>query len=141
MTADHYVYRLYDANDRLLYVGCTSQLQHRMTSHARLQAWWPDVARLESEGPYSRAEGLRREQNAIWYGRPLYNVQHNRRPLSESAPYSEVAAVAERTGIPATHIRRAMAEGHLPLESVSSADIQRWFDTLPTTPARERAAL
>ena len=38
------VYRLYDAERNLLYVGMTSNLKRRLQHHSSQREWWPDVA-------------------------------------------------------------------------------------------------
>ncbi len=41
------VYRLYDANDALLYVGSAYDFDVRFKSHAQRKRWWPQVARKD----------------------------------------------------------------------------------------------
>lgn len=35
----HFVYRIYDRDGALLYIGATSNLDQRMSAHARTKAW------------------------------------------------------------------------------------------------------
>ncbi|MFD3762092.1 GIY-YIG nuclease family protein [Streptomyces sp. NPDC058622] len=39
-TAPTAVYRLYDAEERLLYVGITMNVKQRFADHQRLKFWW-----------------------------------------------------------------------------------------------------
>jgi DNA-binding XRE family transcriptional regulator len=53
------VYRLYDAADTLLYVGCTKELGARLAAHAYDKVWWPEVVRVEEacfEDPVTAAD-------------------------------------------------------------------------------------
>lgn len=66
------VYRLFDVDDQLLYVGVTENLRQRWTAHAA-KPWWPQVAR-QFVTPYeSRSKALADELRAIRTERPLYN--------------------------------------------------------------------
>ena len=67
------VYRFYDAEDRLLYVGVTSSLGVRFGAHSR-RDWWSDVARNTVEWYDTRAEALAVEMRAIDTEAPLHNV-------------------------------------------------------------------
>lgn len=40
------VYRIFNADDELLYVGVTKNIAARMKQHQRSQAWWPSVASI-----------------------------------------------------------------------------------------------
>lgn len=42
------VYRMYDADERLLYVGCSVQWPIRMGQHQD-KPWWQEVARVDLE--------------------------------------------------------------------------------------------
>lgn len=79
----HYVYRCYDADGRLLYIGCTQDLAARMAIHecdsdnpasAELVK---RIAVLEYEEYPDRTSGLEAERNAIRDEAPLLNTHHN----------------------------------------------------------------
>lgn len=70
---DTYVYRYYDAQDRLLYVGSTRNLDNRARTHAKGSVWHADSVRREVEGPYGRQRALGLEQLAIMREKPLWN--------------------------------------------------------------------
>lgn len=74
MTAHpHVVYRVYDAADRLLYVGRTSNLRKRLIQHKRTAAWFPFHARVE-QTPYPGFVGAAlAEIKAIRDEHPLFN--------------------------------------------------------------------
>ena len=83
MSAPHYVYRCYDAEDRLLYIGCTENLEQRM----RVHDWdTPNRAsfelmrrmvRCEYEEHPDRESDLRAEREAIMAEAPMLNTHHN----------------------------------------------------------------
>lgn len=71
------LYRLYDANDQLLYVGVSSRPPIRMAQHAADKSWWGEVATQELEWLDDRETALDAEREAIRSERPRYNHQSN----------------------------------------------------------------
>jgi DNA-binding GntR family transcriptional regulator/predicted GIY-YIG superfamily endonuclease len=71
------LYRLYDADDKLLYVGITGDVKARMKQHAADKHWWGDVAIDRVEWLDSREIALEAEREAIRAERPRYNHQSN----------------------------------------------------------------
>jgi predicted GIY-YIG superfamily endonuclease len=78
----HFVYRCFDAHDRLLYIGCTSNVRKRIAEHRRGEraaSRWLAVfmVRHEIAGPYPGRDAARAvEAEAINFNQPLFNLQH-----------------------------------------------------------------
>ncbi|MEV0831511.1 MULTISPECIES: GIY-YIG nuclease family protein [Streptosporangiaceae] len=70
------LYRFYDEDDRLLYIGITENITARWGSHATKKAWWPEVARKDVEWFDTRALALAAETRAIITERPVHNIVH-----------------------------------------------------------------
>ena len=70
------LYRLFDENDRLLYVGITWNVRDRFYAHKADKVWWDDVARHELEEYPDRDSVLEAERVAIKTEFPIYNVLH-----------------------------------------------------------------
>lgn len=69
------VYRVYDADDRLIYVGATINLEQRMAHH-RTQSWWHGIAYRVSDEPHETiASALASERVAIANERPAFNLK------------------------------------------------------------------
>jgi len=68
----HYVYITYRA-DEILYVGCTWNPPQRLASHARSSEWFELMDRVDVFGPFSKAEALELERDAIWTLQPTFN--------------------------------------------------------------------
>ena len=68
------VYRLFDADGVLLYVGISGNPGRRFNEHSGDKAWWPQVARAEMEHFAEREEAEYEERIAIQYERPVHNV-------------------------------------------------------------------
>lgn len=77
MSALTTVYRCYDAEGELLYVGCTGKLRARLWQHAKGKPWWADVIAVDLEDYADRADALEAEAAAIGAEAPLHNVTHN----------------------------------------------------------------
>jgi predicted GIY-YIG superfamily endonuclease len=71
------LYRLYDAEDHLLYVGISQNFAQRWSQHAGLKPWWADVTKTTVEHFPTRAAALAAEREAIKSEGPIYNVVHN----------------------------------------------------------------
>ena len=82
---EHFLYRCYDADGRLLYIGCTQDVEARMAVH---HSSWQNPAsaylnmhmdRHEVEGPFvGRIAGRKAEREAIAAEAPMLNLHHNK---------------------------------------------------------------
>jgi predicted GIY-YIG superfamily endonuclease len=72
------LYRFFDADETLLYVGISLNAAKRASQHRKDKPWWPDVATMTVERHDTREAALEAEAEAIRSERPLHNVQHNR---------------------------------------------------------------
>jgi predicted GIY-YIG superfamily endonuclease len=71
------LYRLYDKDGDLLYIGITSDVVARMAGHRGDKSWWNEVADKKFEYFKTRAELEAVERLAIIREKPLYNVIHH----------------------------------------------------------------
>ncbi|MFF1779853.1 GntR family transcriptional regulator [Streptomyces virginiae] len=67
------VYRLYDAEERLLYVGIIMDLEQRFADHRRQKFWWHLVDRQDVRWYDSRPEAEAVEAEAIRTENPLHD--------------------------------------------------------------------
>ena len=72
------LYRFFDADDRLLYVGIAGTATRRWEQHAKEKGWWDSVARVTVENHPNRAAAENAERIAIQAELPIHNVVHNR---------------------------------------------------------------
>lgn len=105
------LYRLYDADSGLLYIGISYQPDKRFEEHATNRSWWHLVTRKEVAWLASREAALLAEAAATETEKPAYdgaarikNPQLPRRDYDDSAD----RASAER------QIRAAVADGSMP---------------------------
>lgn len=72
-----FVYRLYDADSRLLYIGSAKCRLSRFQGHRNTSPWWPEVARKELTDQPDIETARRAEAAAIKAERPVHNKRHN----------------------------------------------------------------
>lgn len=74
----HFVYRAYDADDALLYIGCTKNLKDRLAEHRRIAPWFSQMERVSLIGPFvgrdARGRALACERRLIAEHRPPFNA-------------------------------------------------------------------
>lgn len=69
------VYRLYDANDRLLYVGCSYNFAQRIDQHCHYQDWGRQVASATCVHFDSKDDALAVELEAQKTEHPIHNAR------------------------------------------------------------------
>lgn len=73
------VYRVFDAADRLIYIGSTVDLTKRMANH-RSSSWWSALtARTETEAHPTISDARLAEAEAIRRDHPAFNHEHTGR--------------------------------------------------------------
>lgn len=72
------VYRAFDKNGELLYIGSTKSLPNRLSAHRTSTWWWPVVKRIEHHDFPTLEAARDAERVAIRAEHPKMNVQHNR---------------------------------------------------------------
>ncbi len=71
------LYRHFDADGCLLYVGISATPFKRTADHARCADWFSSIARIEIEHHATRADALAAERSAIILECPRHNKMHN----------------------------------------------------------------
>jgi len=72
----HTLYRHYDKDDNILYIGITHNLRHRTRMHRKQRTWWfNEVSRTETEEFEDKASALEAEQKAIRDLEPPHNAE------------------------------------------------------------------
>lgn len=71
------LYRWFDAEGRLLYVGISVSAAERAAQHRAHKSWWAEVANMTVEHFSCRAEAQERERLAITGEKPTHNINYN----------------------------------------------------------------
>lgn len=71
------VYKLYDADDVLLYVGYSQSVAHRLSQHEKNKEWWARVARISISRYETALDARGIEKHTIALLCPLFNKHFN----------------------------------------------------------------
>lgn len=108
MSTPHYVYRMYDEDSQLLYVGISKTLATRLTQHHRDKPWSHEIASVVGKRYSSRDAARAAEIEAIRTENPRYNIQDRPKGVDwgeraadiwgqmDATERSEAVAVCER---------------------------------------------
>jgi predicted GIY-YIG superfamily endonuclease len=92
------LYRLYDADDELLYVGITWNPKSRWESHATYKSWWHKVARKTVEWHEDRRTAIAAEARITAAEKPRYDDSARRSqgtPRRNAPDHEGIQKVAE----------------------------------------------
>lgn len=71
------LYRHFDIDGKLLYVGISYDVEKRTKQHENLAEWFGEIAEIKTEYFNTRKEAQAAEKEAIKTERPLHNVAHS----------------------------------------------------------------
>lgn len=114
------VYRWYDADDQMLYVGVSNNPAARADQHSREKPWWSQVARCEVVWFSSRPEALVAERAAIQTEMPTLNYVGTPRQSEAQRRQGSMRQVAVR--LPVSLITR--------LDAIAAAERRDRSDVL-----------
>ena len=89
------LYRFFDKNDVLLYVGISINAYNRAKQHQADKEWWPDVTQITLEKHPDRQSVELREKQVIAAESPLYNHCFNK-PKPSIPSWDELAELANQ---------------------------------------------
>lgn len=88
------LYRHFDSDGRLLYVGISLSAVSRLRQHATSSHWFKEIARVEIEKLPSREAALNAERHAIHNEKPIHNLM---RPGVAAVKEAEAAHNSEES--------------------------------------------
>lgn len=120
------LYRFFDADDVLLYIGTTDNITQRWRAHRTRTTWWDQVAREAVEWFDNRTAAEAAEKAAIAAEEPLHNIHHGR---AKPRAYESRTAFWEYARSNATcHGSAAIAKR---MGGVTPSEVNRWFSQAP----------
>lgn len=72
------LYRHFDKDDILLYVGISLSTVNRLSQHREVSPWFDQITRVTIEHYQSRQEALAMERQAIKNEKPKFNLRNNK---------------------------------------------------------------
>ena len=82
-----YLYRIFDSDNNLLYIGMTNDPAYRFQQHQDRSIWWTYADRHTIEEFPTRQQAFRRETKAIQAERPIFNKVASRRDHTDAVRY------------------------------------------------------
>lgn len=71
------LYRHFDSDGKLLYVGIAFRWDHRTKQHAKYSEWYKNISVLKIEHFATREQAIVAEVTAIKTEKPQFNISHN----------------------------------------------------------------
>jgi predicted GIY-YIG superfamily endonuclease len=112
------VYRFYDAEDRLLYVGIAVDVVTRWSWHQRHSPWWPLVERSTVQWRDDRTFAEDEEREAVRSEGAVHNVQgHGKTPRqtfrADEALWAEFGEAVARAGSDRSAVLRQLVRWYV----------------------------
>jgi DNA-binding transcriptional regulator YiaG len=119
------LYRHFDTDGRLLYVGISLSAVARLSAHFRDAVWCDQIARVEIESFASRAEAEVAEVEAIRLEKPRYNIRHR---VQQSAPPEELPSTPEEVKAARSSLGLTLAQlaAVMGVRIMTVSDWERW---------------
>jgi hypothetical protein len=124
----HYLYRHFNADNELLYVGIAISPIARTKWHRSLSPWYPQIRTIKIDVLPDRDTALAAERAAILAEVPKYNIHHMPRAPRNQMSRQEAAVLANKA---AAAKKRAETMEKLP------PAVPLWRDTKPDRPTTE----
>jgi len=70
----HQLYRHFDSEDNLLYIGISINAVNRLSGHQKISSWYKNIAQMKIENYPTRQELEESEIKAIQDENPLHNI-------------------------------------------------------------------
>lgn len=118
---EHFVYRAFDAAGRLLYVGCTMNLDRRHQEHKYGSQWYAAMTSVKLSGPYNYTTARRLEKEAINTEGPLQNGQEPGNMAARRARSKTFARVMNAALEQGMDLNAAAAAARIAVDSEVSA--------------------
>ena len=106
MKRDTFVYRAYNADGELLYIGITNAPDRRRREHRSDAIWEQEIHRVRMSGPYPRPVAAEIERRGLAVEEPLHGDTPARRSARGRATASD-----------RRHLRALIEEGMEPLSA------------------------
>lgn len=116
----HALYRFYDTDGNLLYVGITLNPAHRWKQHAHDKPWWHQIATISVQTYPNREAVLEAERAAIIAERPRHNIVHNRGTATDPRPVPQLDRMAPFQ--PGDWVALGLRDGRCPVGEIAALD-------------------
>lgn len=122
----HFVYRFFDGDGHVLYVGCTKDIVRRLKSHRQdNRHFFHRIARITQQGPFPQLRALQLEKRLIEELRPVFGSTPERRQrLAEKKNWITARSRELCGGRPP---RQVPVQEYLRLTEIARSEAERLF--------------
>jgi len=92
------LYRYFDAEQRLLYVGISFSALNRAIQHKSSAKWWSEQRTMTRETHPTRSAAEEAERRAIATEKPIHNIVHNGQGVKSAPPKEPPPALSGLVG-------------------------------------------
>jgi predicted GIY-YIG superfamily endonuclease len=85
-----FLYRLWNSNDELLYVGISKSAVRRLEQHLSDKPWADQIVKQTAQAYESRDAAIEAEREAIKKEKPRHNILHNKTPEADLLERSQL---------------------------------------------------
>lgn len=93
------LYRHFDHNDELLYIGISLSALSRLSSHMSVSHWAETITKVTIEKHPTKQDALRAEREAIKNEKPKHNIIHKPTIAEEEAAAADISKRVEKERI------------------------------------------
>jgi len=124
------LYRHFDEDDNLLYVGISMSVAARLACHKSSSHWFDKIKKITIENFGTREEVLDAEIKAIQLEKPKFNVQNSlldyRNLTGDNAVFIGASAVAKKIGVDQNTLYRMIVTGEFNVKPSSFFLTRKW---------------
>lgn len=121
------LYRHYDRNGRLLYVGVSLSTVARLAGHRECSHWFDQITNVTIERFATREIALIAEQIAIWLEKPAFNIAHSNTEFRKSNGTFSFNGLGEMFGVSGAIMRSIFDAGRLPIKGDNSGRGMKFY--------------
>lgn len=130
----HYLYRHFNTEGRLLYVGISRDASKRLAQHRAHAPWFDEIATVDVTAFETREKAAEAERRAIQKERPVHNVFGSPWSANASRPKRGVSLVWNVTPSTRLAVKTLASRRHVSLEALlfeAVADLFAKYDVTP----------
>ena len=136
----HHLYRHFDADGNLLYIGISMSAFSRFAQHKRTSSWSEDIVTMTIERFESREQLEAAERAAIFRENPLHNLANNQSEC-QSAHSKLVREALDTLGITQQQLADAINEYRGCSRKLLQSSISRWLRNNHDVPIEDAMAI
>lgn len=120
------LYRHYDKEDRLLYIGVSLHLLSRIAQHRSNSHWFDSIAKITIENFETSEQVYEAEKKAIKKEKPLYNISSVKNTSYRNKKLLGIFDLSSILAVPVGRIRCEILYGRFPIRPIAEKPF-RWL--------------